>query len=240
MSTKAKYQNALLRYFESTTDETVDVMAPVLWFDDFTGAAIDATNDYVVAGVNGGTAAINVAICGTVRITTGAADDDDVDMATSLVWSAGKSCCAEARIACADVAHTAFNFGFSDATGEAADKIAVTFAAAAATTTATDFAGFFLDADATSNVIRAMAVKNNTDSAIVATSTTPADNEYHVYRVEIDADGNVSFFVDGARVGGVSAAITTTVALCVYVGFINREAAANTLDVDYIKAWQKR
>jgi hypothetical protein len=138
------------------------------------------------------------------------------------------------------VAHTAFNFGFSDAKGEAADLIAVTFAAEALTTTASDFAGFFMDADATSNVVRAVTCKADTDGTVLATSVTPANAEYHTYRVELDADGNAEFWLDGAHVGRQATGITAATALCIYVGFINREASANTLDIDYIKAWQKR
>ena len=230
----------MLRYYESSTHETVYVAAPVWLNDDFIGKAVDATNDWTVAGVNSGTFAINAATGGTGRITTGGADDDDVDVASLLTWKASKGCCCEARIALNDADATAFNFGFTDATGEAADLIPLTYATATLTSTATDCAMFFSDPDATTDFIGAVAVIADTDGTVIDSGSVAADGVYHIYRVEIDDLGNVNFYVDGVGVGSQALGITTTTALCVYVGLINREVAANTADVDYIRAWQKR
>lgn len=237
MPLRSKYENGYQRFFESSTGETFDVMAPVKIIDDFVGEAVDTTNDYVFAAVNSGAITTVAATGGMARITTGAADNDDADLATELVYKASKGCSVEARIAQNDADGTAFNFGFSDAKGEAADLIAVTYSGTTLTSTATDCAVFFQDPDATTDLIRAVAVDTDVDGTVRSTATAPVDAAFHTYRVDINSDGDVSFWFDGAHLSTESAAITITVALCVYIAVINREEAANTLDIDYIRAW---
>lgn len=238
-ATRSRWDTNTLVFYDDANQETVRSMNQVWFEDEFLGTALDATNDWTVAGVNSGTCAINAAIGGTARITTGAADDDDVDVATLLVWESSKRCCMEARIASGDADGVGWNVGFSDATGEAADLIAVTYTTSVLTTTASDFAGFFQDPDNGANVY-GLSVAANTDGTVIDTGTDQADGVYHIYRVEIDASGNVDYWVDGAHVGSQTTGITTTTDLCVYVAAINREAAANTVDIDYVRAWQTR
>lgn len=240
MAIKAKYnENGFLRYFDSATKETLDVVAPVKHFDDFTEKTVDLTNSYTVAGVNSGTAAINVATGGTMRITTGAADDDDVDFATDLIFKAANRCEMEVRMTANDILAAAFCVGFTDATGEAADLIPLTFATTSLTSTASNCAMFFYDTDATTDIIRAVAVKADTDGTIF-TGPAPVAGTYNTYRVSIAADGSCSFYLDGVLLGTQASGITTTTPLCAYIGVINREGAVNTWDVDYIKIWQGR
>jgi hypothetical protein len=241
MAFKSKFnQNGFARVFDPTTGETLQVLAPFAHLDDFSNKTVDLTNGYTVAGVNSGTAAISVGLGGICRITTGAADDDDVDLATDLIFKASSRLILEARFAQNDIAATAFNVGFSDATGEAADLIAVTYATASLTTTASDCALFFADSDATSNVIRAVTCKNNTDGTVLSTGIAPVNGTFHIYRVELDADGNAAFYMDGALVGTQASGVTASTALCAYVGCINREGSANTFDLDYLKIWMGR
>jgi len=242
MSTGSEWRNNRLIYQEKVAPKEILMpMAAVVRFDDFLGKALDTTNDWTVAGVNSGTAAINVAIGGHVRITTGAADDDDVDFASDLEWEAQKSCCLEVRIANNDVDKLAFAVGFSDATGEAADKIAMMMSLAALNSVADDFVGFIWDPDCTLDTIRAVAVKNAVDQTVLNTGKVLTDELFVVLRVELDAAGNADFYVDGVHKGKLPKCITTTDDLCIYIGVINHgEDAANTADVDYIKAWQNR
>lgn len=242
MGTRSKYENHRLVFRESAAPvEVLLPLAAVVRFDDFLGKALDTTNDWTVAGVNSGTAAINVAIGGHVRITTGAADDDDVDFASDLEFEAQKACCLEVRIANNDVDMVAFNVGFSDATGEAADTIAMMLSGTTLASEASDFVGFLWDPDATTDTIRCVAVKNDVDQTVIDTSKVLTDGLFTVLRVDVDALGNADFYVDGIHKGTLLRCITVTDDLCIYIGVINHgEAAANTVDVDYIKAWQNR
>jgi hypothetical protein len=214
--------------------------APVVLFDDFTGVALDATNDWTVAGVNSGTCAINEALGGTARITTGAADDDDVDVASAIMWQAAKNCCMEVRFRTNDESGTAFNVGFTDAKGEAADTLPLMFATATLTSTASNCAMFFHDPDATTDVIRCVAVKADVDGTATSTGTAAADGTYNTYGIYINSSGDCQFWLDGEYIYTEATGITTTTLLCAYVGLINREGSANTADIDYIKVWQDR
>jgi len=240
---KSRWRGGMQEFFDYTTGETVEVNAPYKIYDDFLGLAIDNTNDWTVAAVNAGTATINAAVGGHMRLTTGIADNDDVEVASLLTFEASKHCVCEARIAQNDVTKTSFNFGFADATGYAVDLLACDYAIATLTSTAPDCAVWFQDSDATTPLYRCVAVANNVDgtvTAVPAATASPVIAEFHTYRVEINSSGDCSFFFDGDFVYTESAGITTTDDLCVYLGFINREGAANTLDVDYIRAWQLR
>lgn len=241
MGTKAKYDSEFLRFYDNASlgdgGEILQVFAPLYVCDDFTGVAVDATNDWVKSIVNSSTfAPVAGEANGIARITTGVADDDDHEVSTPLCLKASKGIGMEARIAMGDVLGSAMNVGFSDAVTEAADLLAVTGNAGAIITTATDAAVFFHDPDNTSNVLKAVSVINNTDSSVTSGSLLVND-AFHVYRVEIDSLGNVTFYYDGALFKTVSLGITPTVALCAYVGLINREGFANTLDIDFIKYW---
>ena len=240
---KSRWTGGMLEFRDEVTGETVNAYAPVKLFDDFTGLAIDNTNDWTVAGVNSGTATVTAAIGGHMRLTTGGADDDDIDVASSLTWEASKFCVCEARIAMNDVAATAFCFGFADATGYAADQIAVTYNGTTLTSNAGDCAMWFMDSEGTSDMFRCAAVNNTTAGTVTAVplaTATPTNAVFHTFRVQINSAGDCAFFFDGEHIYTQLLGITTTDDLCVYVGFMNHEIAANTLDVDYIKAWQLR
>jgi len=232
-----------LRFYDASTHETIDVISHIKIFDDFTGVAVDATNDWVKSIVNSSTFAPlsgSGAHGGIGRITTGALDDDDHEVSTPLIFLASKGCIMEARVATQAVATTGMNIGFSDAVTEAADLLACTFATTTLTSTATDCAVFFTDADATSNVLRSVAVNADTDGTVISAAAIPVDAAFHIYRVEIDTAGNVYFYYDGALVGTQLLGVATTSVLCAYIGLINRTAGAKTLDIDYIRVWAPR
>jgi hypothetical protein len=230
-----------LRFYDASTHETVDMVSHTYLYDDFIGVAADVTNDWNSSIVNSSTFLVVAGATGGVgRITTGVVDDNDHDVATPLVFKAANACCMEARIATADVAHTAMYIGFSDAITTAGNLIPMTYATTTLTTTAANGAGFFTDSDATTNRLMACTVKANVDGTLIEAGVIPVDTVYHIYRVEIDADGNVYFYYDGALVGTQLLGITTSTALCAIVSLINREGSANTLDIDYIRVWQKR
>jgi hypothetical protein len=238
MQSNQRIDKGMRRIQDADTGETIRVDAPITYYDDFLGKACDLTNDWTVAGVNSGNAIISVLKNGVVQISTGNADDDDVDMALGLVLTAAQGIGMEARIAITDVDKTCLNVGFTDATGEAADLIPAMFAVATATITADNCALLVADADATSYVVRGICANATVAGTIVTSTVVPADTIYHIYRVEIDSLGNVEFYIDGVYIGATALGILTTAALCPYIGVINHgEAAVNTTNVDYVRVW---
>jgi hypothetical protein len=230
------WQNGVLE-FRDAAGRVVDVQAPVVVNEDFLGVTVDITNDHVFAAVNSGAIARAAGAAGIARLTTGGADDDDAELATPLNFLASKGCSVEVSAATNDIAGSGFCIGFSDATGEAADTLAVTYSGTTLTSSATDCAVFFHDPDATTDVIRTVAVKNDVDGTVTSTGVAAVNGTFNRYRVDVKSNGDVSFYLNGNHVATHAAAITTTAPLCVYIGVINREGAANTFDVDYIRAW---
>lgn len=236
-------QNGHLVYFDSSTGETVDALAPVKLteeFAGFSGVITAATEKFTFAAVNSGTwVQLAGETGGLARVTTGTADNDDAEVASELIWSPGKYCAMEARVRI-NTPTAAFNVGFSDATGEAADTLAVTFATATLTSNASDCALFFADYDATSNLIRCVAVDSDSDGTVTSTGTTFAEDTWYVFKVEIDADGDCGFWFNGDLVYTETTGISTDVDLTAYLGLIAREGSAQSMDIDYIRVWQKR
>lgn len=243
--TKSELKNGFLVFYDNngSTIEVVDVMAPCKKLFEFTnpqGVVTTVTGEINFTAVNSGTLVIQPnSTGGLARLTTGAADDDDAELTTELTWSPGNFCAMEARIRVNDPT-CAFNVGFNDAVNEAADTLAFTYATTTLTTNASNAALFFADADATSNYIRCASVKANTDKTTTTTSTAFAEDAWHIYRVEIDSDGDISYWLDGVNVANQTAGITTSVNLCAYIGLINRSGAAQSLDVDKLIVWQSR
>jgi len=183
------WNNGVLE-FRDSSGRVVDLVTANAVNEDFLGVAVNTTNDWTFAAVNSGAIARTAGAGGIARITTGAADDDDADLATPLNYLPSKGCSLEVRFATNDAAGTGFNVGFSDATGEAADLIAITYSGTTLTSTASDFAGFFHDADATTDAIRAVAVKADADGTVYDSGSVAVNATYNVYRVDINQDGD--------------------------------------------------
>ena len=242
--TGSEYRNGILTFFDRDNYETVEVLAPCKLFEDFTnpyGVVTSVTGELNFTAVDSGTWVITPASGGVARITTSATgtDNDDAELTSELTWYPGKYCAMEARIKVNGVT-TGVNVGFSDATGEAADKIALTYSGTTLTSNASNCALFFSDYDSTSNEIRCAAVNDDTDGTVTDSGTAFAINTWHIYRVEINPDGDCDFWLDGVHIYQESAGINTSGALCAYIGLIDRSAESESLDIDYLRVWQKR
>jgi hypothetical protein len=222
----------------------------VVYYDDFTGKDIDSTYDYTEAGVNSGAASITVPHCMT--LTTGAADDDDIEVAMGVTYYGQYNACMEVRYRNDDVDATALNIGFADATGYAADNIAMMYSGSTLTTNASNFAGFMTDSDATTDNLYGVSVNADSDGSVINSASAPTDAKWYTVRVELRDNGttvDALFYVNTSGreidpaedlIGIEAAAVARTTALCPYIALINREGAANTLDVDYLKVWSDR
>ncbi len=241
--TRSEVRNSHLTFFDSETQETLEVLAPVKLFEEFAGIGgviTTATSEFTFAAVNSGTwVQLAGETGGLARVTCGAADNDDAEVASELIWSPGKYCAMEARVRI-NTPTAAFNVGFSDATGEAADKLALDYSGTTLTSNASDCALFFADYDATANLIRCVAVDSDTDGTVTSTGTTFAEDTWYTFKVEIDEDGDCVFWFNGNSIYTESTGISTDVDLTAYIGLINREGTAQIMDIDYIRVWQGR
>jgi hypothetical protein len=187
--------------------------------DNFTQEAINADVWTSTVGGTSDTIAISETAGGSLLLTTGTADNDASHLSGAIIWNGTTAAVAEARITITDV---------SGAIGYPADSL---------TTTATNAAGFVVDADHASSSIMCEGVKADADATSVDSGTDWADGETKNLRVELDTAGAAAFFLDGTGVGFVASAVTTATLLCVTLQVINRESAQNTVRLHRIDVW---
>ena len=255
MSLRSKWVNGLLSFFNTAHPRENIPIAPVVLYDDFLGPiTIDATDGAVIntgaqaynlSIINGGTATdvADADATGCMRITMGNADDDDMDLATGLVFYAESAPSIEVRCANNDVDKLAHFIGFSDAITENADNIAFMSGAvlsANVDSQATDGAGWLWDPDLTTDYLCCVSANAGTDGTNYTTTTDVDDGEWATYRVDIDTAGNAYFYLNGSLVYTEALAVATTAALCGIVSLINHPGASDTFDIDYIRIWANR
>jgi hypothetical protein len=109
------------------------------------------------------------------------------------------------------------------------------------TTTATDAVGFLFDSTLTAAYWHQTGVKNNTDATHASLGVAPTAATYQWLQVDVDADGNAMFFVNGLQVGPkLASAVTKTVAMTPVVAVWPRTTSARTISIDGFGAWQTR
>jgi len=179
---------------------------------------------------------------GMCRITTGTADATVEQLSTPLCWEDDMNAICEARILIADVSGVALFFGFSDLTAETSPAMPIDYdGGVLATPTGRDAVGFICDADdsvnGVSSIVCVGAVAGSLETAI-DTDTDWADNKWHVLRVELNPDGDATFFLDKTRVGFMETAITSGTHMCITVAVANRDAAQDYVYIDRVDGWQ--
>ena len=236
----SRWRHGFLEFFDTVTNRVIDAKAPVTKFDDFLGLAIDSTNDWNVAAVNGGTA---TADAGWMILTSGAANDDNVEVASELTFNGTNSIVFEARLRNDDVANSAVCVGLVDAITYGADQLAISYAGDTLVTNASDGACFFHDTDTTTDTWRAVCVDSDTNGAILDTTVTPVNSQIQNFRIRINASGFCDFWFSTGTAAlehlgeDILIGVTPGTSLCAYVGYMTRETAANTCDVDFMRVW---
>lgn len=211
----------------------------VHFHDDFLGDELDGKwGSNADAGCS---VAINVQSGGVVRLTTDATDDDRVDLHHELNWFPNKGIHFETRLKCDVITTLHVVAGLTDAKGEASQLLPVSLSGTTWTTTASDFIGFNFDTDATTDTWRGMAVAADTDGTGVDLSDAWAAATWITLRIEVQDEGDATFFINGTALGGiVRPASTIATALTPFIGLQNRGASAKNLDVDYVYCAQGR
>lgn len=240
MSQQVRVERDLV--FGGMAKHTANVKGPfsmeqVYLYDDCLQKAEDATTwwDEHLDGTNDTFAQADGAN-GIVQILTGTGDNEETIVNYgALTWYGDQNCVVEARIRVVDVSGVALFFGLADAVGEmSADYKDGTF-----TSTADDLVGFLADADKGTSSIYCVGSKATTDETPVDTGTDWANNVWHVLRVECSTDA-AAFYLDGVACGYMDASQEGGTALVITFSVENRDAAADYVDIDYIKAWQDR
>ena len=215
----------------------------VTYYDDFTCTTIDSTNDYVVT-LDGTADTFAVSTTpgggGWAKLSTGTTDNEVSFVGSALVFKITKNPVLEARINIDDVSGTVMYFGFSDANTEATPDATIDYADATLAAIATDAVGFVCDADKVSSLLYMGSIATGGSVAATTTGITWTDGQTKVLRVELNTSGDAKFYVDGV-LKGIKKAAVTDVPLCFILnGGTRANDGANSIYVDYIKAWQDR
>lgn len=203
-------------------------------FHDFTGKAVDATNDINAVGTTA-TIAISVQNNGACRLTTHTVSGSGARISSGLQWNASMGqCVMEARVTqvTALTLRGLFIGWTDDATTE---EIPISVSGTAFTGNAADSVGFVFDTAASDGTSiyacgsKATAVtSDDTDVAIAAVGT------WQTFRVVVDVDGNAVFAINGKEVARMANAITANTDITPTVMAITRTTGAKSMDVDYL------
>lgn len=217
-----------------------DHRAKSIFEDDFHGDTLDTK----YSGAKGADAqavvpTINSQVNGVVRLTSGDVGDtfanDGSSLTHELNWKANQNnLFIEGRIKpVSSVANVAFFFGFSDSLATGTLEAPFTLSGTTFTSNATDAVGILFDTAATTDTIRCVGVKADTDATPIDTSIAPvADTSYWV-EIYVDSSGNATFLIDGVNYGTIANAVTASVALTPILTIVTRTTASKSIDLDY-------
>jgi len=240
-SIKCKWENGLQRFYDSATDETVRVMSPVWFKDDFLGeeelvSEAGSQGIWNTRDVGDATEAIRVAIAsGVFRLhlhATSEAEDAVLD------WADNTSLCVlndvqfECKIDMATLPTTGVVAVFGMCGDHNLDK-----------DTTAESAWFRMDA---SGVLKVESDDGTTNTDDTATGTTLVAGTANIFRIDFSDLSDVKFFIDGVRTAASTthdmSALTTTTGLM--QPYFSLDKASGTgvgdMDIDYVAIWGRR
>jgi len=233
MSTKARYENGLLRFYESTTHETVNVMAPVWQKYDFLGPALDLTNTFTVRDTAEGDEALVAdagnGIIGLSLTATSEAQLAGIDWGDERQFILERGLNFEAR----------FRYSVIPTTGAI---VAIGLCGDHNATADTVAENIWFRSDA-SGALKCESDDTTTDTDDVATGTTLTTSDWVVARIDCAVPTDIKFYLNGARVAASQTFSHATAGLKVQpVARINKASGTGvgTVELDYIAIWQKR
>lgn len=216
----------------------------VVMFDDFDGAAILGTWG-VNKGSDGGAAnfAINAALNGTIRATTGAGAGasmavNGVQVSGHLNFEADSTGLEfGCRVKMAAITTAAIFVGFTNQVAALQMPINGAGGGDTFTNNAADAVGFLFDTTMTTQKWWGVGSKASVSAAGQNSGFAPVAGTYDDMYIQVDANGNASFFLNGSPVGTIqNNSLTKSVPLSPVIAAFRRSAASTTIDVDYIYA----
>lgn len=206
-------------------------------FDDFNRKAIDTTNLWNANADAGGTAfAINTQVNGVVRGTGDGTDGDITNLIDNVIYraSAGGPLIVEWRAKA--VTSLADGESFIGATDATTDENSIQVSTTdTQTDAASDAAGFCYTGAGTANW-KACAVKADSSRTPVACNkggaTTPVVGTYQTFRIVINADGDVDYYINGIWQARIDDGVTAGTLLAPNVVFEDG-GTARSWDADY-------
>ena len=238
------------------TDGSVEMKSPgtspankVVFTDDFLAGALDAKWSSTAGSGTANEVLTVVANSTNGEATMKSATDDGTHGANGTAMSLDQlnfkanqgGVAIEARLHVASAANVAIFVGFSDVIST---TVELPIFKASGTdnidSDATNACGIAYDTDGTTNEWFIGGVKAGTDTAATHAGSAPVASTYDIVRVEVDAAGAVSGYLNGLKIGTVYNAVTITTGLTPYIVVANRSAAVDTVTLDYVQVEQSR
>ncbi len=243
MSTKSKYVGGNLTFFESTTFETVQSMAPVMFYDDFLGTDIMIDE----SGSNGPWTVKDVSSAGNSTPLIAA---DVANGVARLPLDGGQSEAQESGLSYGNQRPFVLNQGLIFE-ARVALKVLPTDVAEAVWGLAGDLnavadtvqEGIWFKADG-SGAILAESDDNSENNDDKATGTTLVAAEFAIFRIDCRVITDIRFFIDGASVATATTFDASNVAALALQPYFHIAKASGsgvgTLDIDYVRVLQNR
>lgn len=241
MSTKARYKNGFLEFYDSSTHETNPVGAPVFFYDDFLGSnflntesgsdGVWTTVEVALNTVPAITDAVGNGVCSLIIDADNNAEDAVLYMGDVRSFNVKAGLVFECRLAIATP-----GTGIAVVWGMAGDHNL-------AKDSVTEAAWFRMDASLALKVETDDTTNNNDDVSTGETLTTGA---YHVFKIDFTDISDVRFYLDGASVatGTTYDMSNLTDAEGMMQPYFSLDKATGTgtasMLIDYVKIWSGR
>jgi hypothetical protein len=238
MSTKAKYVSGKLTYYDGVTHEHLPI-APVSFYDDFVGKAIDTTHHWTALDTSsaGDTTPVLVAnaINGHVTLpidNTSEAQETGLTFGDALRFGMALKPVFECGLALATLPTTGVVFVWGLATAKNATPDSVT-----------QHAWFRLQA---TGAVLCESDDTATDNDDKATGITLVAGVQHIFRIDCSNSSDVRFYIDGARVASsttftFAGGTPATLALQPYFqGMKASGTGVGVMTLDYVRVTQNR
>ena len=241
---KYNYQNTRHQvYYDSTTYEIVQVMAPVWYKNDFQNPAQDETND-VATGEETGSVAIAVATNGWTRLSTSTTPDQRQCISGELVWEAENELIWQCKLKTTSSDAALFlNVGVTDSKDEGSGTLPFvdgSMASGVIDSVADDAVMFAVRAETSDNIYAVSVAANGTPQSTDTGIDLVLGTDY-IFEIVLDADGVARYSINGALVAVHTSAVTVTDPLTWYAGATITAGSTEALvDIDYVLMAQRR
>jgi len=238
MSTKAKYQNSVLKFYDPALNhETIDAKTPVAFYDDFIGADIVIpataesgcrwTKKIVAAAGSPTVAGVANETNGVIACTLDATSEAQTAIlytGDQLTFDPGQGLIFETRVKLSVLPTlvTEAVIGIAAAYG-VPDNIATSA---------------WFTADGSGELI--CEADNGSTDTTATSGVTVTNSDWKILRIDCIDEDDVKFYING--VGVATGSTFKTAAKCQpFLGLYKASGAGlGTLQVDYVKIWQKR
>lgn len=235
--TGAKWLNGILQFFDKTTFETVRPIAPVLFEDDFLGAALD-THKWTAYDAGAATEAILTGQNGVCALTLTNAVEAQIAglyFADVLPIMLDHKPIFEARVRWttlpAELTKMTAVVGLASATAADIDDV-------------TDSVWFRWDGD-TLGLVTCESDDTVHEQSKVTSAVTSVINVWQILRIDLSDPQSAKFYIDGVRVAAATTFIIHTDLDQEYQPYIRLDKSADAgdlgvMEVDYVRVWSAR